>query len=80
MKNRSFNIIWKPNGGGKRDSQLLFVRLIHLGIITKPRDTILYVDADTSFRPVDYGKLYNGIMRDPKVTHLFTFTHNFDIR
>lgn len=67
MKNRYFNIVWKPNGGGKRSSQLLFVKLIHLGIITKPRDTILFVDADTSFQPVDYGKLYNAIIKQPRV-------------
>jgi hypothetical protein len=79
MKNRSFNIIWKPRGGGKRDSQLLFVRLIHLGILTKPRDTILYVDADTSFRPVDFGKLYNGLMRDPKVPLRISFFILLDV-
>jgi hypothetical protein len=38
-----------------------------LGIITKPRDTILFVDADTSFQPVDYGKLYNSILKQPRV-------------
>ena len=66
MHNRSFNVIWKPKGGGKRDSQILFLKLIHLGIITKPRDAVLYVDADTSFTPLDFGRLYNGLMKDEK--------------
>lgn len=65
MHHRAFNIIWKPQGGGKRDSQLLFLKLIHLGIITKPRDAILYVDADTSFQARDFGRLYNGLMKAP---------------
>lgn len=63
MHHRAFNIVWKPLGGGKRDSQLLFLKLIHLGLITKPRDAVLYVDADTSFKARDFGRLYNGLMK-----------------
>ena len=66
MHNRTFNIIWKPEGGGKRDSQLLFLGLIHLGQITRPRDAVLYVDADTSFSSVDFGKLYNALMKNSR--------------
>jgi hypothetical protein len=45
----TFNLIWKPRGGGKRDSQLQFISLLQYGVISKPRDAVLFVDADTSF-------------------------------
>eukprot|EP01130_Rhizamoeba_saxonica_P017438 TRINITY_DN8451_c0_g1_i1.p1 TRINITY_DN8451_c0_g1~~TRINITY_DN8451_c0_g1_i1.p1 ORF type:complete len:871 (+),score=146.17 TRINITY_DN8451_c0_g1_i1:193-2805(+) len=64
---KSFNVVWKPNGGGKRDSQLLFIRLIHLGVISKPQQGLLYCDADTCFTPADFGRLHNGLIRDPRV-------------
>lgn len=61
----TFNLVWKPNGGGKRDSQLLFLNLLRFQVAQRPRDAILYVDADTSFRYKDVQALHTALLKKP---------------
>jgi cellulose synthase/poly-beta-1,6-N-acetylglucosamine synthase-like glycosyltransferase len=66
LPHRKWTLVYKCFGGGKRSSQLVYATLLQFLVIQRPRDAVLFVDADTEFNYDNMMKLYNGLMKKPK--------------